>query len=370
MQRVRRLGIALTLAVLALAGCGPKPPLKIGFIAGMSGPVADLGSAGRNGALLAVELRNASGGIGGRHVELLMRDDRQESDVAVLALRELDAAGVEAVAGPMTSLIGEALAPVATQLGIVLVGGTVATPTLSGRDDHFFRVIGSTTLYAARSAELARSALRSTTAVIVADRVNSEYSAHWSSDFGQAFERGGGRVLDRIEFDSREPTDFGPLVDRIARLRPEVLVLATSPRDAGLLGRRVRQPLPAVALLGAGWSAAPRLMDMGGAAVEGMLVEQYYDLDSKADLWIAMNIAYRERFGVPADYAALAGFEAANVILVALERGARRSTMKQALLAGGELPGTHVPVRFDAFGDSARELFFSKVTRGAFATLR
>jgi branched-chain amino acid transport system substrate-binding protein len=364
------IALCLTLALFSLAGCGPKPPLKIGFIGGMTGPVADLGFSGRNGALLAVELRNASGGIGGRRVELLMRDDRQQADVAAIALRDLADAGVEAVAGPMTSVIGEALAPVANDLGLVLVGGTVATPTLSGRDDSFFRVIGSTTVYAARSAELARSALNAKSAVVVADRANGEYSGHWSSDFVNAFERAGGRVFDRIDFDSRESTDFGPIVDRVGKARPDVLVLATSPRDAGLIGRRVRQDQPAVALLGSGWSAAPRLMDMGGAAVEGMLVEQYYDLDSKADLWVAMNLAYRERFGLAPDYAALAGFEAANVILAALERGARRATMKQALLAGGEFPGTHVPVRFDAYGDPARALFFSRVSKGAFVTLR
>jgi len=59
------------LLILILASslfcCSPKEPVKIGSLGGVSGRVADLGIAGRTGALLAVEMRNRAGGINGPH---------------------------------------------------------------------------------------------------------------------------------------------------------------------------------------------------------------------------------------------------------------------------------------------------------------
>ena len=46
-----------------LTACSKDEPVRIGFVGGLTGRVADLGIAGRNGALLAVEERNAAGGI-------------------------------------------------------------------------------------------------------------------------------------------------------------------------------------------------------------------------------------------------------------------------------------------------------------------
>ena len=68
----------ITLAcALGVTACTPPEPVRIGFIGGLSGRVADLGIDGRNGAVLAVELRNKAGGIKGRKVELLVEDDQQ-----------------------------------------------------------------------------------------------------------------------------------------------------------------------------------------------------------------------------------------------------------------------------------------------------
>ena len=64
--------VAMVAAVLfAVLACSPPAPVRIGFLAGLSGRVADLGIGGRNGAILAVEMRNRQGGINGRPVELI-----------------------------------------------------------------------------------------------------------------------------------------------------------------------------------------------------------------------------------------------------------------------------------------------------------
>ena len=71
--------------LLALAACAPPEPLRLGFVGGLSGRVADLGIEGRNGAMLAVEQRNKLGGVNGRQVELVVEDDQQNVDAARMA---------------------------------------------------------------------------------------------------------------------------------------------------------------------------------------------------------------------------------------------------------------------------------------------
>ena len=64
----RRRAVRILVAVFGLVGlaaCDPPEPLRLGFVGGLSGRVVDLGIGGRNGAILAVEMRNQKGGVEG-----------------------------------------------------------------------------------------------------------------------------------------------------------------------------------------------------------------------------------------------------------------------------------------------------------------
>ena len=88
-HHLKRLWVLLVVccACLLLSSCGEEPALKIGFVGGLTGRVADLGVAGRDAAILAVEEINASGGIDGRKVHLLVKDDKQDAETAKLVTR-------------------------------------------------------------------------------------------------------------------------------------------------------------------------------------------------------------------------------------------------------------------------------------------
>ena len=93
-----RPAIALVLfAAVLLAACGEKPPLKIGFVGGLSDRNSDVGQAGQNGVVLAIEQVNRAGGIDGRLLELVSRDDAQTADVARRSATELAEEKVAAV---------------------------------------------------------------------------------------------------------------------------------------------------------------------------------------------------------------------------------------------------------------------------------
>ena len=56
LQPVRRLAV---IGLAALCGCQPAPPIKVGFIGGLSGRVSDLTVDARNGTQLAILLQQS-----------------------------------------------------------------------------------------------------------------------------------------------------------------------------------------------------------------------------------------------------------------------------------------------------------------------
>ena len=86
------------IALLALAGAGSwslapaqtKEPVKIGLAAAVSGGSAASGEAIKRGLLIAIDEVNAKGGVlGGRKLELVIRDDEGNPAKGVTIAREL-----------------------------------------------------------------------------------------------------------------------------------------------------------------------------------------------------------------------------------------------------------------------------------------
>ena len=75
----------------------------IGLAAELSGPLSALGTGCRDAVTMAVEERNAAGGIKGARIELLVRDDGGDARRAVEADRELASRGAKVVIGHVTS---------------------------------------------------------------------------------------------------------------------------------------------------------------------------------------------------------------------------------------------------------------------------
>ena len=143
----------LAVATSLLPACAPQEPLSIGVIAGLSGPVADLGESSRDGVLLAVEEANATGGIKGRRIVLRVYDDGQNVERAVGAVEALAKDKVEAVIGPVTSGMGMAALPEATKRGLLLISPTITATSLRGHDDALFTISPSLAEMTRKSAE-------------------------------------------------------------------------------------------------------------------------------------------------------------------------------------------------------------------------
>jgi branched-chain amino acid transport system substrate-binding protein len=110
--------VLLGVLTLALAG-GPRglaaqgKPIRLGIPQAMTGPVAFAGVTTVRAAQIAVDEINAKGGINGRKLELVARDDEHNPTKHVAAVRELvEKEGVAVLFGPTASTAGLAVAPI------------------------------------------------------------------------------------------------------------------------------------------------------------------------------------------------------------------------------------------------------------------
>jgi branched-chain amino acid transport system substrate-binding protein len=82
-------GFGLALALAMPTAIHAADPIKIGMVVPLTGPIADAGRYGTQGAKLAVEEVNNAGGVLGRPLELVIEDDQSLNPATVLAFTKL-----------------------------------------------------------------------------------------------------------------------------------------------------------------------------------------------------------------------------------------------------------------------------------------
>ena len=131
-------------ALLAAAPSHAQEPMKLGLVAAMSGQSAKSGEAIVRGLSIAVDEINAKGGLLGRKVELVVRDDESNPAKGVVAARELvQREKVAAMFGGLDTPVSLAIVPFANQSKVPFMGVWAAgTPiTRNGAAENYvFRV--------------------------------------------------------------------------------------------------------------------------------------------------------------------------------------------------------------------------------------
>jgi len=338
---------------LVLSACSPPEPILIGFVGGTSGRAADLGVAGRDSVQLAIEERNQGGGISGRRLQLIVKDDEQDPEVAKRVVQELINEGVAAIIGPMTSAMGAAVAPIADQAKILLVSPTVTTEELSGKDDHFFRVSSTTREFARRTALYQLKTNRMRRVAAVYDLGNRAFSENWLKNFTEAFAQGGQVVL-TLGFQVGNDTTFLSIAQELLADDVDGVLIIANSMDSALLCQQIRKLDARIPIVLSDWGGTERLLELGGKAVEGVNVVQTFDRNSSAPRYQAFCQTYLERFHREPGFPGVYSYDATTVVLDALSQRQGEQSLKETVLAVRTFEGLQSSFSFDDYGDVKR----------------
>lgn len=112
---------ALFAACIVMDGAFAQSSLRIGMVAGFSGPVAGLVQESADGARLYFDSVNAQGGIKGQNIELVTQDDKYDPATAVAQAKSLASQGVLALMLSRGTGPTEAMLPVLKENRLALI---------------------------------------------------------------------------------------------------------------------------------------------------------------------------------------------------------------------------------------------------------
>jgi len=356
---------------LFFAGSIKKEPIRIGFVATLTGKQAELGLQQRNGVQLAVENINISGGVAGRSVELIIRDDLGSPEDAKNVDLELIDMGVVAIIGHATS--GQTIAglQVTNPAHVILLGPTISTPLLTGKYEYFFRV-HPTFLNAAQGfANHIYQNRKLTKMAVLYDTDNAAYAETYRTAFADKYQAMGGALVGEVSFSSSAKPDFALILSKLHESNAEGLLIISADIDAAMIAQRARLMGWQAPLFAAAWAQTATLIYRGGHAVEGMEIEQAYALNSQAPDFLSFTKHYSDRFGQIPAFGAAYGYEAAMVLAAALQKNSGKAEgLRQTLLEIRDFKGLADNFSFNQYGDVLRPTYLNVIRGGKFVVLK
>ena len=137
---------ALALSAMGIRGASAqanRTPIKVGVMLPLTGLAAASTIDVKMGIEIAAAHINAEGGVDGRPIELVFRDDKANPNDAVAAVRELVGDGIKFLLGGSFTATTLAILPAQKEAGALFVGMTASTMRLGHQDFnkmafHFF----------------------------------------------------------------------------------------------------------------------------------------------------------------------------------------------------------------------------------------
>lgn len=351
-------------AVVALLAVGCGEEQTEGIHLGVAGPMQQAnGRSMHNAAIMAVEEINRDGGVRGRPLQLLVKDDRGTAEGAIEAALSLrDNPSVVAVVGHIGSAATHAAAEIYNEPGngLVELSPASSSPRISNAGPWTFRVCPTDLQHGGSLAEQAHGLLGVRRAAVLYE--NDTYGRGVLETFAAAFEQLGGTVVARDPLlpgrSSEEAQgDVDPYLERaLQRGVDAILIGGQSSTGLGII-RAARERGFEGPVLGADGLTGIR---SAGPVAEGVFVSSAYLPDRPTAASRRFVEAYQKRFGELPDHRAAGGYDAVYLLARVIEdAGADRQAIRDALAEVGRtrpaFEGVTGTIAFDENGDLLRK---------------
>lgn len=350
MVTVRKLLVTLLLAVWPVATEAAEP-IKIGMVVPLTGPIADAGRYGMQGAKLAVEEINAKGGVLGRPLELIIEDDQTQNPTTVLAFTKLsDNKDIVAFLGPTRSTQIQAIAPsVLKSARPVLIGGTDPSLTKTG-NPWLFRFRPNDTYTARAMAEFGIEKLGKKNWAIV--HATDAFGSNAKSLFVEALKARGITPL-MTEGQPNSSPDYTAVALAVKQSGADILAtFITFEPDVAIFARQLRQLGVNVVWLGSPSITTTTARKLAGATLYGTYAVADFHVEANPE---AKEFAakYSAQYNTAPDFFASWPYDAVNVLAksIAAAGDTAPDKIRDALLAIQNYRGVEGTYNFDANGD-------------------
>ncbi len=366
MNPIKNITLLFFFAVLFIVSCRKEPPaIEIGMSINLSGRGGLAGEYIRDGALLAVREINEQGGIQGRPLRLIVKDDQNTIEGIRRADSALATQNVKVVIGHSTSQNTVAAYPFLMKKGILLITPYAATTQLSGKDDMFLRTCVDNAQYGKALADfLNRDEIKSIT--LLMDMSNDAFV----SDYAHQVQKFFPGQTNSVTFNSKQHNNWETILTRLLSENPEAIMLLTEVNMTGLAAQKLRSQGYTGELIGSLWCQTPDLIRLGGKAVENFIIISFIDPQSNDPKLKKFTEKFSKVFNRPASARSIRSYELMRVLVQALQSCNKFDVneIKKRLITGyyKTLMGT---LGFDKNGDVIRPIYEIHIENGQYKTV-
>lgn len=352
----------------AITACVQQKPVTIGFVASLTGSTSELGVNGRNGLMMAVEEINDAGGINGRSVEVIVKDDKNDPETGLTVDQELYEDGISFIIGHMTSNMATLSVPFVNSKDILMLNPTMSATTLYNQDDHIIGVISPNSDQAVLiKASMVKNGGEKKVAVIYESQ-NLAYTGTIKDYLAQEIAPLGGQVIYEEAFLSGSNPNYQEITQRVASMKPDSIVILASSFDAAMFCQQLFKQKSQIPVYLGAWSMNNDLLLQGGKAVEGVKIPSLIDLDSQIPSYTEFREKYLSKYGAEPTFAAVYTYEAAIILFDAMAEANSDDpeTIKNTIIEKSTYQGLQSDIIIDEDGDASRTIYEYVVKDGQF----
>ena len=250
-----------------------------------------------------------------------------------------------AVIGEVASSNSLAAAPICQANSVPMITPSSTNPGVTEKGDFIFRMCFLDNYQGPVLARYLRQQLHIDRVALLIDS-RSDYSRGLSDAFQSTFTSLGGRIVATQSY-AKGDSDFRSQLTAIKAANPAIIFVPGYYNDAGAIAIQARdlgisQPL----LGGDGWES-PKLLEIGGKALEGCMYSNHYHADDPAPSVREFVQKYEKRFGSKPDSIAALAYDTTRVLSRAVGRsGTDHKALRDALAATRNFAGVTGTITF------------------------
>ena len=346
--------------------------IKIGFFAPITGPAAADGASAKNAVELGVKDVNASGGIKGKKVELILYDDRLKSEEAVaIANKLIEKDKVVGVVSGSYSGPTRVSAPIFQKAGMPMVAGYAVHPDVTWDpntkkpNDFMFRNGFLGEIEGAAAAQFAVKDLKANKMSMI--YMDNDFGRAISAGFAARAEKMGAKILAKEMYKFPGEKDFRPFLTRIKEGNPDVIFAAGYYNEAASIVRQAKELGIKSQILGEEGFDSPKFIEIAGPAAEGVIIATNLDRDDPRPLVQNFLKNYKEAYKEDADMVGASSYDAFMILVDAIKKaGTNAKAIQKALLETKDYNGLTGKISRFVEGEVVKPVQIQIVKEGKF----
>jgi branched-chain amino acid transport system substrate-binding protein len=352
---------ALFLCFLALLGCSSAEDgdtIRVGVAGPMTGDQARNGEELWLGATLAAEEWNEKGGVLGKKIDLLQKDDQALETEAKKVANELIDAGVAAVIGHYNSGVTFPASQEYGDAGIPMITPAATNPEIT--DGPFkqgvrtvFRVCGRDDVQGATGAEFVANVLKLERVAVFHDK--TIYGQGLAEAFKEKLEELGVTITLWEGFPNKE-RNFRPFLPKLRDDDPQLWYFGGIHNQGGPLARQAKESGIPIPFMSGDGVFHPEFLSKAGEKADGAYFT-FPDIESSPEA-VEFKGRYEKRWGKRTGPYSIYSYVTANILFESIEKAGGTDGVKIAeAIRGMEHQTVIGPISFDEKGDVTRSIY-------------